>query len=120
MLETMNDIPNSNEAFARYFLKWLGLEHIYEQSHWLGKTPETVNNDLISLIESYAYSKISEDQFTEFKQKFQILYNNLYPRTSLRNDRLPHLKKLNEKFNELNLPYIVSNIGNTTYMIRKG
>lgn len=120
MLETMNDIPNSNEAFARYFLKWLGLEHIYEQSHWLGKTPETVNNDLISLIESYAYNKISEDQFTEFKHKFQIQYNSLYPRTALRNNRPPHLSKLNKIFNELNLPYVVSNIGKTTYMIKKG
>lgn len=120
MIETMADIPNSNEAFARYFLSWLGLEHFYETSHWLGKTPDTVNNEFVDFIESYTYREMSEDQFAEFKQEFLSRYNSLYPQTAIRKDRLPHLKKLNDKFNELKLSYVVYNVGHNTYTIKKG
>lgn len=120
MTEALADNPNSNEVFAKHFLSWLGLEPFYENYHWLGKTPDTINNELVDLIERYAYCEMSKDQFNEFKQEFQSMYNSLYPQTAIRNGRPPHTKKTNDIFNELKLPYVVSNIGNATYTIKKG
>ena len=123
MLESLKAIPNSDEAFARHFLNWLGLEHLYEQIHWLGSSPTDINNELVQLIENYANRELSEDEFLKFREEFHDTYNRLYPQTSIRGGRTPHLNVLNKKFNELRLAFTVKNIGNAgspCYMIKKG
>ena len=122
MLDSLRSIPNSDEAFARHFLSWLGLEHLYEQIHWLGNSP-TDKNELVQLIENYTNREMAEEEFKKFRKEFQETYNRLYPQTSIRDGRTPHLKTLNKKFNELGLALITSNIGNAgnpSYIIKKG
>ena len=122
MLSNIIENQNYEEAFAKHYLRWLELEESYNKCHWLGKSPDALNEEMIRFLDSYANQDLTEDAFGTFKEAFLIEYNRIYPETPLRKDRKLHLNALGKCFNEKKLPYHVKNIGSRskTYRIEKG
>ena len=121
-LACLNGCDSWEKNFAMHYLSWIGLQQQYDEFHWLSKKPSDIAVAISDFLEQFKDRNLTEKEFSEFREGFTELHNELFPNEKWREDRLCHLNKIKHFLTNINLPYTIFNAGKgeKAYRIERG
>lgn len=121
-LTCLEECDSWEKSLAIHYLEWIGLEQRYDEFHWLSTNPTDIQTSLTDFLRQFENQDLAGKEYSSFQQMFMELQNKLFPNKKWRSDRMPHLNKINRFLTDMNVSYIILNVGNgnKTYRIERG